>query len=343
MNEQNPELEVVSNNAVAMLQRGEMDSQIDTAKRYPRSIEKFKRQAIALATIDEETAESCIYRREVGKKNGVAEFAEGMSVRMAEIVRVYAMVIFSDERKVTARGMAIDLENNFASSSEVSTSTVTRDGQPYNERMRLVVAAATLAKARRDATFQVVPRALAKPVETAVRKMLTGDSKTLDSRRARAIAWINKLGILQERVYAALEIKGPAELDAEKLEELTGIRTAIKEGDVAIDDAFPPLEPKVAEAPAEKPGKESATPKPAAESQPEKPKPTPGFELQTVVESAGADFEIFRKWLGDSGNHDDPSSLGSYDELPADLTTRLLRAKALLSKSLAKMVAGGKS
>lgn len=176
------------------------------------------------------------------------EYAEGMSIRMAEIVgacygnlRVYAQLVEETPTRVRARGMAIDLETNFASSSEVLESTQKQDGSPYSARMRVVVAKACLAKARRDATFQVVPKALAKPVETAVRKVLLGDAVTIDKRRQAAVSWIGKLGIDVARVWHALGIKGSADLGPDQLFQLTGLRTAIKDNEATIDETFPPL------------------------------------------------------------------------------------------------------
>lgn len=244
-------LEVLPASASEAIETASINSQIATAKRFPRSLEAFKTRAIDMACLDDETAESCLYRRPVGMKDGQQQYAEGMSIRMAEIVgasygnlRVQATLVEQTERFVRARGMAIDLESNFASSSEVVESTVKKNGQPYDERMRVVIAKSALAKARRDATFQVVPRALAKPVESAVRSLLMGDSETLTKRRGKVVAWISKLGIDAKRVYAALGIAGESELGAEQLESLTGIRTAIKDNEVTIDEAFP--DPKTA-------------------------------------------------------------------------------------------------
>lgn len=245
---QNPveELEVLQPTVSEALETASVNSQITTAKKYPRSLQLFKKRALDMALLDEETAESCLYRRPVGMKNGQQQFAEGMSIRMAEIVgasygnlRVQATIIEQTPRQVIARGMAIDLESNFASSSEVIEATVKKDGTPYDERMRIVIAKSALAKARRDATFQVVPRALAKPVETAVRQLLLGNSETLTKRREKVISWIGKLGIDPKRVYGALGIAGESELGAEQLEQLTGLRTAIKDNEVTIDEAFP--------------------------------------------------------------------------------------------------------
>ena len=271
----NAELVAPTTNVLDVQERASIDMQIATAKQYPRSIAKFKEQAVAIATLDEDTAESCIYRRPVGKDSatGKQNYAEGMSVRTAEIVgscygnlRVGARIVEQTERYVKAQGVAHDLETNFYATSEVIESTVNKWGKPYDERMRVVVAKAALAKARRDATFQVVPRALAKPIEKAVRSLLYGDSKSLSKRREAAGLWIKKLGIDEKRVFDALEVGGIEDMTEKHLETLTGLRTAIKDGDTTIDEAFPEVKrDKFAEAtknavPEEKKPEESAKP-----------------------------------------------------------------------------------
>lgn len=266
----NAEIVAPTVNVLDVQERASIDLQIATAKQYPRSLTQFNENAVAYATIDEETAESCIYRRPVGKdKNGKQTFAEGMSVRTAEIIgacygnlRVGGRVIEQTERYVKAQGVAHDLERNFYATTEVIESTVNKYGKPYDERMRVVIAKAAIAKARRDATFQVVPRALGKPIERAVREMLYGDAKSLSKRRSSAEQWIKKLGIAEERVYAALGIGGIADMTGKHLELLTGLRTAIKDGEVNIDEAFPEIkankfEEAMASAPAPAPAPEA--------------------------------------------------------------------------------------
>ena len=240
---------MASSSALEAIERASIDMQITTAHKFPRSISRFKDNAIALATIDEETAESCIYRRPVGKgKDGKEVYAEGMSVRMAEIVgasygnlRAAARIVEQTERQVVAQGVAHDLETNFASTSEVIESTVDRYGRPYNERMRIVIAKAALAKARRDAIFQVVPRAIAKPVEYACKDLLFGNQVSITKRRERVMGWIGKLNIDVNRVWNALSIGGLDDVGIEELETLTGLKTAIQNNEVTIDEAFPEL------------------------------------------------------------------------------------------------------
>ena len=254
MEQNGTELAPVDGSALAIITSAEIDQQITTAHKWPRKLAQFKARAIEMATFDEETAESCIYSRPVGKKKneqtGKFEelFAEGMSIRMAEIVgncygnlRVGSMLIEQNERFVKARGMAHDLETNFASTSEVIESTVDSKGKPYSERMRIVVAKAALSKARRDATFSVVPRALCKPIEVEARRVALGDATTLAKRRAKVMEWIGKLQIDVARVYAALGIADEEGIGLEQLATLTGLKTAMKDGDVKVDEAFPPL------------------------------------------------------------------------------------------------------
>ena len=240
--------EIIKGDALNQITNAEISCQIATAHQFPRSLEQFKKRSIGMATIDVETAASCIYRRPVGRDDGGQgqKHAEGLSVRMAEIVaasygniRVGAMIVEQTDRYIKARGYAHDLEANFASTSEVIESTVKKDGQPYSERQRIVVAKVCLAKARRDATFQVVPKALCRPVEIEARKVAVGDAKTLEDRRARVMEWVKSLKIDLKRVFGALNVAGEGDIGLGQLEVLTGLKTALKDGDITLEEAFP--------------------------------------------------------------------------------------------------------
>ncbi len=285
------------NQALVQITKGEIDQQIATAHQWPRSIAKFQKRALEMVTLDEETAESCIYNRPVGKnKDGSQKYAEGMSIRMAEIVgacygnlRVGSMLIEMTERYVKARGFAHDLETNFASTSEVVESTVDSRGYPFSERMRVVVAKAALAKARRDATFSVVPKALCRRLEADARQTAIGDATTLAKRRSAVMQWVGKLGIHPARVFGAINVTGEADIGLDELAVLTGIKTAIKDGDTSVDEAFPPLgdlEPKKG---AKEALREKLTPASTASEEapapPETEAPIPHFDQASAIEA----------------------------------------------------------
>lgn len=252
-------VQVVPPGAVEAMERASIDIQIATAHKYPRSLERFQKTAMNMVTQDEDTAGSCLYSRPVGKdQSGRPTYAEGMSIRMAEIVaasygniRVGAKIIEQNPRQVTAMGFCHDLESNYAATSEVIESTVDRNGRPYSERMAVVVAKAALSKATRDAIFKVIPRALCKGLEDSARKTALGDVASLEKRRAAVMEWIGKLGVAPARVFAALGIGGVADIGLVQLETLTGLKTSIKDGEVSVEEAFP----QIAVAGADDPGK----------------------------------------------------------------------------------------
>jgi hypothetical protein len=237
-----PNLEVLAPSAVESLERAAIDVQVSTAHAYPRSLKKFQTRALDMATIDEETAESCIYVRPVGG----GKFAEGASIRLAEIVaasygnlRVAARIIEQTPRFVRCEGVAHDLETNYAGKSEVIEATLKKDGTPYDERMRVVIAKACLAKAYRDAVFKVVPKALCKQVIEAAKKITNGTDKPVEERRKKAQAWVSTLKIDEKRVFTALGVQGWPEVGNDQLATLTGLKTSIADKDVTIDEAFP--------------------------------------------------------------------------------------------------------
>lgn len=240
-------------NAIELMERAAIDIQIATAHQYPRSLTEFNRRAKEMVSVDSETAESCIYRRPVGKdKNGRMTFATGESIRLAEIVaacygniRVSAIISEMTPTYVKAIGMAHDLETNNAQKAEVVESTLTRTGKPYDERMRVVVAKAAQSKAIRDAIFRVVPKSLCKSITNIARNVIAGSEKPLEERRVAVESWLSKLSIDQKRVFYALNVKGIEEIGNEELELLTGLRTALKDGDITLDEAFPPIQQEV--------------------------------------------------------------------------------------------------
>lgn len=246
---QHVEVTAVEPTALAIMERAEIDSQISTAKQFPRSLATFIKQAKDMVTVDEETAESCIYRRPVGREGNQVVYAEGESIRLAEMVaacygnlRVSSIITEMNPRFVKAVGFAHDLEKNYAAKSEVVESTVTRQGVPFSERMRIVVAKAAQSKAMRDAIFRVVPKSLCKSVTKLAREVAFGKTQMpLDKRREGLLQWITKIGIEQDRLFAALGVAGIEEIGIEHLEILTGLKTAIKDGDITADEAFPQL------------------------------------------------------------------------------------------------------
>jgi hypothetical protein len=233
--------------ALTAVSRAEIDVQINTAKMYPRSVKRFKTDALELATLDRETAEACTYALPRGGKP-----ITGPSVRMAEIIqhcwgniRAEADTVAIDDKYVTAMGSCIDLEKNTASRIRVKRRITTKEGKRFSDDMIAVTANAACSIALREAVFRVVPRALWKDVWDAARRTARGDEKTLKDRRDAALKFLEtKHGIKKEKVFARLGKKGVEDIGLDDLELLIGIVNSIKDGEISAAEAFDTEAPK---------------------------------------------------------------------------------------------------
>jgi hypothetical protein len=221
--------------------RGEIDVQIVTARRFPRSIRTFKVTALEMVTLDEETAAACFYALPRDGKT-----VEGPSARLAEIVasawghmRVEGRPVGEDDRFITARGTAWDLQNNVAIAFECRRRITNKAGKRFSDDMIGVTANAASSIAIRNAVFKVVPSPFWRPLFIEARKVAVGDASTLADRRAKSLAAFQQMGVTQERVFGLLEVKGVEDITLDHLATLRGLFTAIREGDTTVDEAFP--------------------------------------------------------------------------------------------------------
>lgn len=238
--------EIMPPSAIESITRAEVDIQISTAKRFPRSIGQVKKDMLSFATLDQETAESCFYSLPRGGKN-----IQGPSVRLAEIavacygnlragVRVIETVSNGDSPHVVLQAVCHDLEKNTCVTIEKRRRIVgkkSKNGAIDEDDINLACNAGS-AIAFRDCVFKVVPGALIKPVYEQAKSVAIGDSKTLTERRDRAVAAFGKMGVKLDKILPLLNKKALEEIDLADLETLFGLHTAIKDGHTTIDEAF---------------------------------------------------------------------------------------------------------
>ena len=219
----------------------EVDVQVSTAKNYPRTISVFKKKAMDMATLDEETAASCTYAIPRAGK-----IIEGPSVRLAEIVapawgnmRIEAKVTGDDYHFVYAEGTCWDLETNVAYKVGVKRRITNKYGKRYDHDMIGVTGMATTKIALRNAVFTAVPGPYWKAIYQAARMVSAGDIKTLAHRRGEAIGYFKQYGITEERVLHTLRKAKLEDVDLEDVATLRGLATAVKDREIDIDAAFP--------------------------------------------------------------------------------------------------------
>lgn len=251
------ELQIIqAETALSQITKAEIDTQISTAKAYPRSIKMFLDKAMSMATITEDIAASCSYSLPRGNKS-----LDGPSVRLAEIVcssygniRAGARVIENDGKTITAQGICHDLETNYCATVEIKRSILqnewkngTKTGRmvSMNEDMQVVTGNAACAIAFRNAVFKVVPSALIANIYDTARQVAKGTAETLVARRTKAIEWLKSQSITEKQICDVLEIKKVEDIDLDKLAILTGMRSMVKNGESTLQELFQKPESKV--------------------------------------------------------------------------------------------------
>ena len=213
--------------------------QVATAKDYPRDIERFRNNAMAMATSSEEVAGSCFYNLPRG--DGV----EGPSVRLAEIImscygnaRAGARVTEIGEKTVTAQAVFVDLENNTSVTFEVSRNILTREGRRYSDDMITVTGNAACGIAFRNAVFKGIPAALWEPIYKAARTASIGKDRPIEEVRRGILRHFAGMGKREADVLRLLGLGSVDEIGRDELVELKGVASAIKNGDCTIEEAF---------------------------------------------------------------------------------------------------------
>ncbi len=226
--------------SLAVLNKSEIFQQIETARRFPRSIVQFRKEALQLVTLDETTAAECIYALPRGGKTII-----GPSARFAEIInyswgntRAGARVVSVGEEFVTAQGLFYDLEKNTAISYEVQRRISDKNGRRYNADMIGVTSNAASSIGLRNAILKGIPKALWNPMYEAARKVVAGDVRTLANRRDEAIKAFAIFGIKPEQIFTVLGIQGIQDMTIDHLVVLKGLLTAIQDGDTTPEQAF---------------------------------------------------------------------------------------------------------
>jgi hypothetical protein len=249
VNNQNQEVEReapdVNLSLTQLVSKAELDQAIATAHAYPRSVRKFRDTCLEMATLNEQVADECIYAVP-RKEDGQTKMIEGPSARLAEIVvsawgncRAGARVIEEGREFITAQGVFHDLERNTAITFEVRRRITGKRGR-YSPDMIATTGNAACSIALRNAVFKGVPKAFWNDIYEAARKTAVGDAKTLANRRSDALAYFQKMGATPDKVFATLGVKGIEDVTLEHISMLAGLKNAIKDGELTVEEAFKP-------------------------------------------------------------------------------------------------------
>lgn len=276
--------------ALSAVDRASIDMQIATARQYPRVISTSLKEALTLATLDEETAGSMFYSLPRGGKA-----IEGPSARLAEVMaytwgnlRVDADIVAEDKTTVTAMGTCFDLEKNVAVRVRVKRRITDKHGRRFNEDMIGVTSMAAISIALRNAVFKVVPRAFVDRIYQAARKASIGPAGTITQKRQNALATFGKMGVKAEQVFAVLGVNGLDDIGEEELITLRGLLNSIKDGETSVEETFRPNGRSEATADLNAALKAKAP-------EPEPPKPTAPTAAEIEAQIRREDLELLQQ------------------------------------------------
>jgi hypothetical protein len=257
-NSQEPELvQQVSPEVVYQQDKAAIDVQISTAKSFPRNIKRATDNAIAIVTIDTDTAKTCTYSVPRGGKA-----ITGPSVHLAKILaqvwgnlRIEAKVVDISPTHVTSEAVCFDLENNLAVKTQVKRSIMQHEMKEINgkwqrtgrmvrmnEDMITVTGNAANSIALRNAILSVIPRAIVDKVYNNAKHTITGDvsddTKLIAKRKQVVDALKDTYNVTEAEILKAIGKAALQHITADDLVVLIGIGTAIRDGDTTVDQAF---------------------------------------------------------------------------------------------------------
>src|SRR5574344_1880154 len=227
-------------------ERAAIDTQVATAKQYPRDLKHVRDNSIAIVCMDKETAESCRSAKPTGGKN-----VTGPSVHLARIVcqqygniRVQQRIKNIDASSIVAEAVAFDMETNYAVSVEARRSIVGKNGQRFAESVIETNAMAILAIAERNAILKIIPKSIIDAVYNEAFTCANGDlsdkAKLIIARDKALDFFKTEYGATEKQVITLLGLKTKDAIKPEHIADLRGYMQSLKDKEVTADDLFKP-------------------------------------------------------------------------------------------------------
>ncbi|WP_156316016.1 hypothetical protein [Agrobacterium sp. SUL3] len=197
---------------------------------------------MTMATLDEESAEECMYALPRGGKP-----IKGPSIRFAEILkqsfgncRAGARVVDVDrvEMFVEAEGVFHDLETNASTTARVRRRISDKNGRIFKDDMIIVTGNAACSIAMRNAILAGVPKPLWRKAYDSVQATITGDITTLSENREKALKALAAFGVKPEQIFASLGREGLEDINVEDIATLRGMYSALKNGEATVEEMF---------------------------------------------------------------------------------------------------------
>jgi len=236
----------------------EVNALVATAHQFPRDMARFhKNMEQTIREMDEKEAEKINYHAPVGG----GEFADGESIRCAELVRSnYGHIMikedsWSDDKFAYGVCFAWDYQANNATSKKKAypitySAKGNRAGGRYPDHLVAKTMMKAQAVARRDAIFELVPKVVYKKYARMAMEKVIGRPEELPHKVNKYLSMLSNIGqIDRQRIIEMLGFATEKDIDSEGLKKLIGIIGAISQGETNMAELFPPPAPPVNQQP----------------------------------------------------------------------------------------------
>lgn len=237
-------IESVNPEILYQTDKAAVDSQVATAKKYPRNIRNAVEGAMAIVTLTEKIASTCSYAltRDGKTITGASVHLARIIAREWENMRIGSRVVAVNEKDVVCEGYCWDLEKNIAVQVSVKRGITNHLGQRYSQDMIILTGNAGNAIAMRNAIFSVIPKSIIDTLYDAAIATITGDLTSEEKLIAKRVQVLKNLvevyGITEMEILSSIGKQSKEHIGAEEIAILIGMDQAIKDGDSTVKESF---------------------------------------------------------------------------------------------------------
>lgn len=236
--------ELEDSSALVKLNKGELEMQMEFARKYPRSMDRVMKMLKERTCFNQAIALEMTYSLPRGGKS-----ITGASSRFAEILAAcwgnnmsLCRVVGSDSEFVRAQGIYFDCESNYRHGREVARRITDSQGKRFNADMIGVTGMAAASIAFRNAVLNGIGKGVWYATYLETQKVAVGSAESVVKQRDQILEWAKQAGVTFDMLYAALQVQGIQDIIGDKFLALKIMQKEVMAGDKSIDEVFGTLE-----------------------------------------------------------------------------------------------------
>lgn len=235
----------LTSNALAILNKSEIEQQVEIAKKYPRSIDKFRTTLDKYTNLNQEVALTMFYSLKRRRSDGTEAAIVGPSVRFMETLlpcwtncRGGTRPMGEQGNVITAQGVFFDCETNTGVSVEAARSIVGKGNKKFSADMITVTGNAASSIAYRNAVGRGVPRSLWLDIYEKSKRTAVGAAESFAGQVAKAVEEFAKQGVTQVALLNTLGATSVRDITADHILTMRTLFREIRDGDKTIEEVF---------------------------------------------------------------------------------------------------------